>query len=293
MEPVECVLDVKAMLGECPVWSGREQRLYWIDVEGRLIHRFDPSTGSDEQVEMATRPGSFALSAEPDRLLVATEHRMVDLSWSTGDVAVRAELEPDGAVTRLNDGRCDPTGRFWVGSLDEPTWSGKRAAMLHRFDPDGTTEVFRTGIGVSNGLAFAPDGSTMYFADTKRDTVWAYDYDPETRTPSNERVFLDFTDLPGSPDGACVDEDGCYWVACVKGWAILRATPNGEVDRIIDVPVEKPSMPAFGGPDLETIFVTSISIPGSTEPAPGQPLAGGLFAVSPGVRGVPEPLFAG
>lgn len=290
---VECVLDVHAKLGECPVWSGRDQRLFWVDVEGRVIHRYDPATGVDETCELAIRPGSFALTADPDRLVVAAENQFVDVRWSTGEVTVITDLEPAGRETRLNDGRCDPAGRFWVGSTDDPTWSHNDAGMLHRIEPDGTATVVRTGVGVSNGLAFSPDGSVMYHADTNRDRVWAYDYDLDIGEPSNERVFLDFTDLPGRPDGACVDEDGCYWIACVKGWAILRATPEGQIDRIIDVPVEKPTMPSFGGPDLDTIFVTSISIPGSTPLAPGQPLAGGLFAVSAGVKGLPEPLFGG
>jgi len=287
------VLDVHAKLGECPVWSGRDQRLFWVDVEGRVIHRYDPATGVDETCELAIRPGSFALTADPDRLVVAAENQFVDVRWSTGEVTVITDLEPAGRETRLNDGRCDPAGRFWVGSTDDPTWSHNDAGMLHRIEPDGTATVVRTGVGVANGLAFSPDGSVMYHADTNRDRVWAYDYDLDIGEPSNERVFLDFTDLPGRPDGACVDEDGCYWIACVKGWAILRATPEGQIDRIIDVPVEKPTMPSFGGPDLDTIFVTSISIPGSTPLAPGQPLAGGLFAVSAGVKGLPEPLFGG
>jgi sugar lactone lactonase YvrE len=290
---VECVLDVHAELGECPVWSGRDQCLFWVDVEGRVIHRYDPSTGVDQTCELAIRPGSFALTADPDRLVVAAEHQFVEVAWSTGEVKVLTDLEPAGRATRLNDGRCDPAGRFWVGSTDDPTWSRNDAGMLHRIEPDGSATVVRTGVGVSNGLAFSPDGSVMYHADTNRDRVWAYDYDLDRGEPSNERVFLDFTDLPGRPDGACIDEDGCYWIACVKGWAILRATPEGKIDRIIDLPVEKPTMPAFGGPGLDTIFVTSISIPGSTPMAPGQPQAGGLFAVSAGVKGLPEPRFGG
>ena len=122
---------------------------------------------------------------------------------------------------------------------------------------DGTVVDIRSGIGISNGLAFSPDGRTMYFADTSRRTVWAYDFDPDDGRPSNERVFVDFSTLPGRPDGACVDADGGYWIACVYGWAVARVTPDGRVDRLIEVPVEKPSMPAFGGRDMTTVFVTS------------------------------------
>jgi sugar lactone lactonase YvrE len=292
---IDCVLDIHADLGECPTWSVRDQRLYWIDIGNRAVYRYDPATGENEKRELAGRPGSFALTGDPDRLLVAAEHQILDLTWSTGAATVRADIEPEGDHKRLNDGRCDPAGRFWVGSMDLPSRSDQKAGMLHRFEPDGTHEVVATGVTVSNGLAFSPDSSTMYWADTGRATVWAYDFDLDSGTRTNERVFLDFSgsDLPGKPDGACVDEDGCYWVACVYGWSLLRATPGGAIDRIIELPIERPTMPAFGGPDLDTIYLTSISHEGSVELAPGQPQAGGVFAITPGVKGLPEPVFGG
>jgi L-arabinonolactonase len=292
---IECVLDLHADLGECPTWSARDQRLYWVDIGNRAVYRFDPATGENERRELAVRPGSLALTGDPDRLLVAAEHQLLDMTWSTGETTVRADIEPDGDNKRLNDGRCDPAGRFWVGSMDLPSSSGQKAGMLHRFEPDGTHEVVATGVTVSNGLAFSPDGSTMYWADTGRATVWAYDFDLDSGTRTNERVFLDFSgsDLPGKPDGACVDEDGCYWVACVYGWSLLRATPDGKVDRIIELPIERPTMPAFGGPDLDTIYLTSLRHGGSVDLAPGQPQAGGVFALTPGVKGIPEPVFGG
>jgi len=165
--------------------------------------------------------------------------------------------------------------------------------MLHRMDPDGASETVRRGVGVSNGLAFSPDGTTMYHADTLCDTVWAYDYDPTTGERGRERVFTDFADLPGSPDGACVDAAGCYWVACVFGWAVARLTPDGDVDRIIELPVEKPTMPAFGGPGLDTLFVTSIGGGGTHEVAPDQPEAGRLMTIEVGATGIVEPTFGG
>jgi sugar lactone lactonase YvrE len=293
MTEIDVVLEERAKLGESPVWSVRDGCLYWIDIDGRLVHRYDPARHHDDTRQLAGRPGSLALTHDPDRLLVAIEHGLVDLTWSTGEVTPRTVLEPDATPTRLNDGRPDPAGRFWVGSMDDPSNSGQRAGMLHRVHTDGSSEVIRTGVGVSNGLAFSPDGSVMYWADTPRQIVWAYDYDVASGTPRNERVFLDFSTLPGRPDGACVDDTGCYWVACVYGWAVLRATPDGVVDRVIELPVEKPSMPAFGGAGLDTMFVTSISSGGAIPAGPEQPLAGALLALSPGVRGLPESMFAG
>ena len=202
-------------------------------------------------------------------------------------------LEPEGSGNRMNDGRTDRAGRFWVGSMFDPTSAGRSTGMLHRVAHDGRVTAVRSGVGVANGLAFSPDGRTMYFADSPRETVWAYDYDLDSGETANERVFLDFGPLPGRPDGACVDADGCYWIACVYGWAVLRVTPDGRIDRRIDLPVEKPTMPAFGGPGMSTLFVTSIGAGGSRASAPGQPDAGGLFAIESGLRGLVETPFGG
>ncbi len=289
----EVVLPIRAELGECPLWSGRDACLYWIDIDSRSVHRYDPASGDNITRELPGRPGSIALTGDPDRLLVAMEHQLVDFDWSTGDTTPRTRLEQADRPTRLNDGRCDPAGRFWVGSMDDPTAGRPRVGQLHRVDADYTSAIEREGVGVSNSLAFSPDGSVMYWADTTTELVLAYDYDVETGCRSNERVFLDFADLRGKPDGACIDDAGCLWVACVYGWSVLRATPDGRVDRIIELPVEKPSMPAFGGRELDTLYVTSISSGGSAPASAGQPLAGALLAVTPGVRGVTEPIFAG
>lgn len=273
------------------MWSVREQRLYWIDIDGRSVHRFDPATGLDEQRPVPGRPGSIALTGTAGRLLVASEHRLAFLDWSSGTWGEWVELEPAGTDNRLNDGRCDPRGRFWVGSMFDPAAAGRFSGLLHRVDPDGTARTVRGEIGVANGLAFSPDGGTMYFADTLRDTVWAYDYDPTTGEPTNERVFLDFTSLPGRPDGACVDADGCYWVACIHAGVVIRVTPAGAVDQRVALPVPKPTMPAFGGPTLSTLFITTIGGGGSHERDPNVPDAGGLFAIETDVQGVAEPAF--
>jgi sugar lactone lactonase YvrE len=174
----------------------------------------------------------------------------------------------------------------------EQSSAGRTTGSLYRVAADGTSTRTRTDIGVPNGLAFSPDGRTMYWADTHRDMVWAYDYDVDDGVPSRERPFLDFRDLPGRPDGACVDEAGGYWIACVYGSAVLRATPEGRVDRIIAVPVAKPTMPAFGGPERSTLYVTSIG-GGGSHPIDPDPAAGGVFAIDTDQRGLPEWTFAG
>lgn len=290
---VRCAVPAKARLGECPLWSQSEGVLYWVDIDGKAVHRFDPRSLRNETRTIGARPGSIGLTAQPGRLLLGSEDSLGVLDWASGRTIPWIELDSVGPGVRLNDGRCDPAGRYWTGSMYDPASANRFDGCLYRIEPDGSSEAVRRQVGVANGIAFSPDGSTMYFADTLRDTVWSFDYDVATGSATNEQVFLDFSNLPGRPDGACVDESGCYWVACVFGWAVARVTPAGDVDRVIELPVEKPTMPAFGGDGLRTLFVTSIGDGGPIEIAETQQEPGGLFALEPGVAGLPEPVFAG
>lgn len=288
---VEVAVEPGAALGECPVWSVTEQVLYWTDIDGREIHRFDPSTGTDERCSLGLRPGSFALTSDPGKLLVAAEHRVGFVDWDEHSFEPWIDLESPDTGNRMNDGRTDPTGRFWVGSMYERPSEGRRTGALHRVDTDGSSTTVREGIGVSNALAFSPDGRTMYWADTAVGTVWAHDYEPASGTMGASRVFVDFADLPGKPDGACVDADGCLWVACVFGSALARLTPDGTLDRLVELPIEAPTMPAFGGASLDTVFVTSIGQAQSASVPSRSPLAGAVLALQPGPVGLAEPLF--
>ncbi len=289
MTTIERVNDRPALLGECPVWSVVEQVLYWVDIDGMVVHRLDPSIGVAEERAIAGRPGALALTATAGRLLVAVEHELLWLDWDSGDTTRFLALEAPGTGNRLNDGRCDPAGRFVIGSMFSDTSAGRRRGILHQVEPDGSRSIVRTGIGVSNGLAFDPTRERAYFADTHTDSIIMWDYDTDTGRRSNERLFVDYHDIPGRPDGGCVDAEGCYWSASVYGWAVTRFTPDGVVDRRIELPVEKPSMPAFGGPDLSTLFVTSIgSGAGGRDGFEG----GSLLAIDAGVTGVAEPVFA-
>ena len=287
------VLPARAQLGECPLWSVAEARLYWEDIDGRAVHRFDPETGVNVSRALPGRPGSMALTPTPGRLLVAMEGGLGFLEFDDGTWTDWIQLEPADRANRMNDGRTDPAGRFWVGTMFDPAGAERSSGSLYRVEPDGTASVMRTEVGVPNGLAFSPDGRTMYWADTHQDTVWAYDYDVETGEATNERVFLDFTSLPGRPDGACVDAEGGYWIACVYGSAVLRVMPDGTVDRRIAIPSLKPTMPAFGGPALSTLFITSIGGGGSHAVDDQDREAGGLFAVEVDVRGRQDPVFSG
>ena len=293
MTRIEAVSPSPAVLGECPVWSGLEQALYWADIDGRAIFRLDSVTGATSSRSLPGRPGSFVLTTDPNRLLVASEHELVFLDWTTGETEHWRQLEEAGTGNRLNDGRCDPAGRYVVGSMFADTSAGRSTGALYRVEPDGQAATMRSDIGVTNGLAFDAERGRMYFADTPTEQVLVFDYDLDTGHASNERVFFDYASLPGKPDGACVDADGCYWSASVYGWAVIRVTPDGMIDRRIELPVQKPSMPAFGGSDLSTLFVTTIGQGGTVPSEPGrdgfQP--GDLLAIDVGAQGLPEPVF--
>lgn len=281
-----------AALGECPVWDARTSSLYWVDIDGRHLHRHHPATGLNETRTLNGRPGSFVLTAETGRLVVASEHQLLELDWASGTTSVLADLEPAGTGNRLNDGRCDPAGRFVVGSMFADTGAGHRTGVLHQVSGPSAVNVLRHDIGVTNGLAFDAARGRMYFADTPTEQVLVFDYDVDTGTVANERLFFDYQGHEGKPDGACVDADGCYWSSSVYGWALLRITPTGIVDRRIDLPVQKPSMPCFGGEDLATLYVTTIGAGGTTPSEPGRDgFKPGVTLVIEGlgVRGVEEP----
>ena len=280
-----------AELGECPIWSEAEQVLYWIDIDGRAIHRFDPATGVDQHRSMAGRPGSMVLTSTPGRFLVATEHVLVWFDWESGATTPFAQLEEPSTGNRLNDGRTDPAGRFVVGSMWEDSSARIASGVLHQVEADGSSSVIRTDIGVTNGIAFDAGRGSAYFADTHTAKIIVWDYDVDTGTRHNERVFFDYGDHPGVPDGGCVDADGCYWSAAVGGWAVIRITPDGDIDRRIDVPVHRPSMPCFGGADLSTLYVTSIGR--RSDPDRDGFNQGALLAIDAGTQGVLDVPFAG
>jgi sugar lactone lactonase YvrE len=279
------------LLGESPVWDSDSDVLWWVDIDGKAVRRYRPGTGAIESRELIARPGSLALTSRPNRLLVAMEHQVGWYDWDTDSWSAWRDLEPAQTGNRLNDGRCDQAGRFWVGSMFERTAEERFTGRLHRLESSGVSMIVRGELGVSNGLAFSPDGTVMYHADTFRKTVWMYDYDNASGERSNERVFTDYVDLPGRPDGACVDADGCYWTACVGGGAVARLTPRGDVDRVISLPVTYPTMPAFGGAGLSTLFITSLR--GNAEVEGDREHDGHILVLDVGVSGNLEPTFQG
>jgi len=283
MTAVELVHDAHAAIGEGAVWDDRTGSLYWCDIDGGLVHRFDPSNGPAEPIVIGERVGCLALR-ESGNAIIGTQSGLYDLDLATGERTLFAPTEADLPDNRFNDANTDRQGRWWAGtmSLKQPP---APEGTFYRVDADRTVTAMMDGIYTTNGLAFSPDGRTMYFSDSNPlvRTIWVADYDTDTGTPSNRRLFFDTRSVAGRPDGATVDADGCYWMAGVGGWQLLRLTPRGEVDMVIDMPVERPSKPEFGGPTLSDLYVTTIG----AGPSEGthQPHAGGLYVVT----GLPAP----
>ena len=288
---VECVLDIKAELGECPLWCGQENALYWIDIYSGRLNRFDPATGQNRVWTLPEPIGSFALATD-GAVLLALKSGLWRYDLETEERTPLAAPESHLPNNRLNDGRCDRQGRFWVGSMEDPVDPAAARGALYRFGSDRQCVRVVDGLFVANGLAFSPDGRTLYHSDSFKAVrrIWAWDLDIDDGVISNRRVFVDTQGMPGRPDGGAVDADGCYWMAGNDGWEIVRFTPQGKIDRRIALPVAKPSMLAFGGPRLDVIYVTSIRPASDLEE---QPLAGSLFAVKAGITGLPELRYKG
>ena len=293
MIQVDCVLDARAALGEAALWCPRDQVLWWADIDGCALRRFDPATGRDRSWPMPSRIGCFALR-ESGGLVVALENGFHFYDPESSKLEAIVDPEADKPGNRFNDGTTDPVGRFIAGTM--PMGPREPVGSFYRLWPDRLCEKLFDGLTVTNGCAFSPDGRVFYCADsvTHIRTIWACDYDPASGAIGDRRVFVDTHGLAGRPDGGTVDADGCYWMAGVGGWQLVRFTPEGVVDRIIELPVEKPTKPAFGGADLDVIYVTSIGGGLTVGTEERQPQAGGLFALRvPGVQGLPQPRFAG
>jgi sugar lactone lactonase YvrE len=289
---VELIVDAQNALGECMLWCDRTQSMLWTDILGRKLWRHRPSSGETRQWDMPERLGCFALTSAEGRLLLGLESRLAWFDFASGEVLTIVEVEADVAGTRVNDGRCDRQGRFWAGTMQMDMAAAHEVGRVYRYQADVNAGAalrpqFEHMI-VPNGLAFSPDGKTLYLSDSHPlvQTIWAFDYDIDTGTPHGRRVFVDMKPLPGRPDGAAVDADGCYWICGNDAGLVHRFTPDGKLDRSLEVPVKKPAMCAFGGPQLDTLYVTSIRPGGNLS---DQPLAGGVFALRPGIKGLPEP----
>jgi sugar lactone lactonase YvrE len=285
-----------SLLGESPLWHPVEQVLYWCDIPGRALNRFDPTTSHHDCWSFHTEPASIA-PMHDGGLLMAMRDGLWRFDTTTGQRHPLAAPPYNPHQERFNDGKCDPQGRFWVSTIYEPR--DLSLAALYRFDA-GKLERMAGDLTVGNGLAWSPDARTLYCSDTKAHAIYAFDFDASAGTIGPRRVFArfpvkqadqDLSTYGGRPDGAAMDAEGGYWSALFEGQRLLRLSPEGEVTREIHLPVRCATMPCFGGPDLKTLYVTT-----SREKRPAaelelQPLAGRVLTLRVDVPGLPANCF--
>ena len=298
MASVEIALDTQDMVGESPFWDQQENALYWVDIIGKKISRYDPTTGDRKNWATVDFPTAIALRAkEPGAVLaMAGGVRLFDFEGAFHDFSQPDQTEGN----RLNEGKCDPQGRLWVGSMQtnlNTDGSGREmmrnSGALFRVDPNGGNSRFTPfEFGISNTMAWSPDKRTFYFGDSIRNILFAFDYEDETGRVENPRPFLENVDL-GFPDGSCIDDDGCLWNARFGAGKLLRITPDGQIDREVDLPVTNPTSCTFGGEDRKTLYVTSARFTLSDEQLSANPHEGSVLALSVDVSGPPDTRFAG
>ena len=286
--PVSCIADVHALLGEGPLWVQRERALYWVDIKGRKVFRL----GDDGQLREWPTPlrvGSLAPRAGGG-FIAGTEDGIADVGLDTGRFDIIFNPEGHLPDNRFNDGKVDRRGRFWAGSMDDR--EREASGTLYVLEAGSEPIAVDTSYNVTNGPAFSPAGDIMYHNDSARQVTYAFDIGADGKA-ANRRVFLQFGAGDGYPDGMTVDEEGCLWIAFWDGWAVRRYSPAGEWLQTVRLPVARPTSCAFGGIDLDRLYVTSASIGLDEEALEMQPNAGGLFMVKPGVRGLADVPFAG
>ena len=287
---VRCVQEANAILGEGPTWDSRLEVLYWVDILRPAVFRFDPRLGQTGFWSVPRPIGCVAPTLLDSHLVFADADGFGFLDLTTGEIERIASPEAELSANRFNDGKVDAAGRLWAGSMHsscrEPTGN------LYRFDPDRSVHRMVTGLICSNGIGWSPDGRTMYFTDSMVRTIWACDFDVKRGEIGERRVFATFAGDYGVPDGLTVDVEGFVWSAIWDGWRVVRLTPDGDTEREVQMPVQRPSSCAFGGPDLKTLYITSANVELDGCALKRGPLAGGLFAAECDVPGLPQTAFA-
>jgi sugar lactone lactonase YvrE len=289
-DDVASVVPTTAFLGEGPSWLPNERKLALVDILAPAIIIADPRDGSFQSHPMPELVGAV-VPRRRGGFVAAMQTGLKAVDLDTGAVTTIAAPEATKPGNRFNDGKCDRRGRFWAGTLAIDTTPGH--GSLYRLDPDGRCTCVESGFHVSNGLGWSPDDRTFYFTDSGAKRIYAYDFDIETGVLANRRVFVEVPEGSGAPDGMAVDAEGFVWSAHWDGWCITRYDPQGRVDRVINLPVPRPTSCAFGGPDFTTLYVTSARIRLSVQQLAEAPLSGSVFAIQTGVKGLPEVPFAG
>jgi len=293
-------------LGESPFWHPREQCLYWIDIPGKRVQRWDPASGAPERWDLDQEPGCIAPAAGGGLVVALRDGIYRARSW--GGALERIVGFRHGKTTRFNDGKADPVGRFWAGTIYEP--KDARKADLYSFDcrPDNgnggkpLVQLKASNATTANGLAWSPDTNTVYWSDTGQHAIYSWDFEAPANAMRHHRVFRKFPGKPagwkpgdagygGRPDGAAVDAEGHYWCAMFEGARLLRLSPAGAVVAEIPLPARCPTMPCFGGPDLRTLYVTTASQGRPPAELQAFPHSGCVFSARVDVPGLPANFF--
>ncbi|MBT6095325.1 MAG: SMP-30/gluconolactonase/LRE family protein [Rhodospirillaceae bacterium] len=287
-----CISDERALLGESPVWSASDNAIYWIDILSKRLHRTTLENGKTSTWNLPSCPGMIAMRRKGG-LVVALEDGLYEFSPLTGKCQLLVSIEADKDYNRPNDGKCDACGRLWLGTMNKVD-PNRETGSFYRIDPDLTVTKIASQYRIPNGIAWSPDNEIMYHADTRKSVVWTYDFHLQSGQLSKQRDFFIFdrSDM-GGVDGAAIDMEGGYWAAMYGGGQVVCRLPSGEIDHAVKLPVTQPTMPAFGGPDMTTLFVTSARQKLSDRMLSEQPMAGGLLAISTDTKGGPVHSFGG
>ena len=281
--------QIKTQLGEGSFWDWKTQELYWIDILGNTLHIYNPKTKTDRALATPSNIGTV-VPIDATRAVVALQDGIYIMNTNSGEITLLSDVEHDIPANRFNDGKCDPSGRFWVGSMayDETP----KAANLYMIKGNGETSLKIKGVTISNGIVWTKDKTTMYYIDTPTSEIKAYDYDDATGDISNPRVAVKVNDSLGYPDGMTIDDSDKLWVAMWNGNAVICFDPvKGEMVSKIDVPAHNVTSCAFGGKDLDTLFITSANLDMTDAEREKYPLAGSLFKAVPEVKGVKGAFF--
>ncbi|MCL6456469.1 MAG: SMP-30/gluconolactonase/LRE family protein [Gorillibacterium sp.] len=288
---LEIVVDAQAVLGEGPCWDAVRKVLYWVDIEGFLIHEFNPADHTDRVFPVGQYVGAV-VPRESGGLVWVGRDGFYSLNLMTEQLAPLVVPVESIETNRFNDGKCDPAGRFWAGTMS--TNGGEKQGTLYRLDLDQTVHPMIQAVTISNGLAWSADAKTLYYIDTPTNCVVAYAYHMETGEIASPRTVITFPQGEGYPDGMTIDEEGMLWVAHWGGWKVSRFDPRtGERIAEISVPAAQVTSCAFGGDHLDELYITTARTGLSQDELDKQPAAGGLFRVRPGVRGTPTFTFGG
>ena len=288
MTEADCIVNTRDSLGESPLWDPVTERLFWVDINRCLIHQLDPRTGEITDWPCKTEPGCLG-RADNGRLVAGLRDGFYFFSPATGKFEGITDPEPGKPENRVNDGKVDRAGRFWAGTMRDPN-PDEPCGALYKLEGQTAFQML-DGIRIPNSLCWSPDNQTLYFSDTRARVIWGFDFNLASGELTNRRLFVDLQGQLGRPDGATVDTEGYLWSAEYGGGRVVRYTPDGTVDKVVNLPVANVTCPTFGGTDYKTLFITTASQRLTENELAEQPLAGGLFSLKVTVAGLPEPVF--